>query len=71
MAYFAPYIDGAGLHFPTYQETLDYLNERTRNIFGNDIYLEPDSQDYQANAEVCDLWQDLAQLARLGIAGLE
>jgi uncharacterized phage protein gp47/JayE len=65
MAYFAPYIDGTGLHFPTYQETLDYLNERTRSIFGNDIYLEPDSQDYQANAEVCDLWQDLAQLAQM------
>jgi uncharacterized phage protein gp47/JayE len=64
LAYFAPYIDGAGLHLPTYQDTLDYLNERSRAIFGSDIYLEPDSQDYQANAEVADLWADLANLVQ-------
>ena len=65
MAYFKPTIDETGLHLPTYQDTLDYLNERTRAIFGNDIYLEPDSQDYQANAEVADLWSDLANLVQL------
>ena len=27
MAYFAPYIDGTGLHLPTYQERLDELAE--------------------------------------------
>ena len=65
MAYFKPIIDETGLHLPTYQDALDYLNERTRAIFGNDIYLEPDSQDYQANAEVADLWADLANLVQL------
>lgn len=64
LAYFAPYIDGTGLHLPTYQDTLDYLNEQSRAIFGSDIYLEPDSQDYQANAEVADLWADLANLVQ-------
>lgn len=59
MAYFKPYIDAAGLHQPTYQDTLDHLNERAREIFGSDIYLEPDSQDYQANAEVADLFADI------------
>jgi len=64
MAYTKPTIDETGLHLPTYQEVLDYLNERTRAIFGNDIYLEPDSQDYQANAEVADLYADLANLVQ-------
>jgi uncharacterized phage protein gp47/JayE len=65
MAYFKPNIDKTGLHLPTYQDVLDYINERTRAIFGNDIYLEPDSQDYQANAEVSDLWTDLANLVQM------
>lgn len=65
MAYFKPYIDGTGLHFPLYQDVLDELNDACRRIFGNDIYLEPDSQDYQVNAEVADLWADLANLAQL------
>lgn len=64
MAYFKPTIDETGLHLPTYQDTLDWLNEQARTIFGNDIYLELDSQDYQANAEVADLWADLADLVQ-------
>lgn len=64
MAYFKPYIDETGLHLPTYQDILDRINEQARQIFGNDIYLEPDSQDYQANAEVADLWTDMADLAQ-------
>lgn len=39
MAYFAPYIDDSGLHIPTYQDIMDYLEEQVRLIFGNDIYL--------------------------------
>lgn len=64
MAYFKPIIDETGLHLPTYQDTFDWLNEQARAIFGNDIYLEPDSQDYQINAEVADLWADLADLVQ-------
>ncbi len=64
MAYFKPFIDETGLHLPTYQETLDHLNDRFRDIFGHDIYLGNDSQDYQANAEVADLWADMANLAQ-------
>lgn len=64
MAYFKPYIDETGLHLPLYQDVLNYLNDACRRIFGNDIYLEPDSQDYQANAEVADLWADVANLAQ-------
>jgi Uncharacterized homolog of phage Mu protein gp47 len=47
MAYFAPYIDETGLHIPTYQDILDDLIQQTKNIYGQDIYLGTDSQDYQ------------------------
>lgn len=65
MAYFKPYIDETGIHLPLYQDVLDEINDACRRIFGTDIYLEPDSQDYQMNAEVADLWSDVANLAQL------
>lgn len=47
MAYRAPYVDATGLHIPTYQDILDDMIESHKLIYGNDVYLEPDSQDYQ------------------------
>jgi len=47
MSYFAPYVDGSGLHFPTYQDILDDMRDKMRTIYGDDIYLENDSADYQ------------------------
>lgn len=47
MAYKAPYIDTAGLHIPSYRDILDDLIEQTKGIYGEDIYLELDSQDYE------------------------
>ena len=47
MAYKAPYIDDAGLHIPTYIDIRDDLIEQFKQIYGQDIYLENDSQDYQ------------------------
>lgn len=47
MAYTAPYIDNTGLHTNTYSDILDYLLSQTKNIFGEDLYLGIDSQDYQ------------------------
>ena len=47
MSYYAPYINQSGLHVPTYQEILDDLVVRMKEIFGDDIYLDEDSQDYQ------------------------
>ena len=47
MPYFAPFIDEAGLHIPTYNDIKEYLLGEARGIFGQDIYLEPDAQDYQ------------------------
>lgn len=45
--YNSPYINEAGLHLPTYQEILDDLVAGMKEIFGDDIYLDEDSQDYQ------------------------
>lgn len=47
MSYEAPYIDEAGLHLASYHDIRDSLMEDMKRIFGQDIYLENDSQDYQ------------------------
>lgn len=51
MAYFAPYIDGDGIHIPTYKDILDSLLDGYQNIFGSqgeELYLGEETQDYQA-----------------------
>ena len=47
MAYFAPYIDGTGLHMPTYEERLEDLVSAYRSIFGIDAELSESVPDYQ------------------------
>ena len=47
MAYFSPYIDQAGMHVPTYADIRDELISMMKQIFGQDIYIDVDSQDYQ------------------------
>lgn len=47
MAYVAPFIDASGLHIPTYAEIRDDLIGQMKQIFGNDIYIDTDSMDYQ------------------------
>lgn len=47
MAYFTPYIDDTGIHVPNYTDILEYYIAKAKLIFGSDIYLEEDSQDYQ------------------------
>lgn len=65
MAYFVPYIDDSGLHIPTYQDIMDYLEEQVRLIFGNDIYLGDDAQDYQLLSVFAAKLFDVMQLAEL------
>ena len=65
MAYFAPYIDVAGLHLPLYSDIIDYLTEQARLIFGSDIYLGEDSQDYQLMSTFARCIFDAMQLAEL------
>lgn len=47
MAYFKPYIDETGLHIPSYIDIRDDLINQFKQIYGQDIYLDNDSQDYQ------------------------
>ncbi len=47
MAYFPPYIDSNGFFIPTYKDVRDELITEMKTIFGNDIYIEEDSMDYQ------------------------
>lgn len=61
MAYFAPYVDGSGLHIPTYNDILADQIEQAKVIFGQDIYLEPDSQDYQMIAVISSKIYDCMQ----------
>ncbi|MDG9784628.1 baseplate J/gp47 family protein [Metapseudomonas otitidis] len=43
----APTISATGISAPTYAEVLAYLQQQFRSIYGDDIYLESDSQDGQ------------------------
>ena len=47
MAYFVPYIDAEGIHIPTYDDILGNLITGYKRIFGEDLYLGEDTQDYQ------------------------
>ena len=47
MAYIAPYIDSTGMHIPTYNDILENLINQMKSIFGEDIYIDEDSMDYQ------------------------
>ena len=47
MPYVPPYIDNTGMHIPTYAEIRDDLIQQMKSIFGDDIYIDEDSKDYQ------------------------
>ena len=64
MAYFTPFIDSSGFHIPTYSDIKDALITNARTIFGQDIYLEVDSQDYQWIAAVSNMIYDSFLLAQ-------
>lgn len=62
--YFAPYIDKTGLHMPSYLSIRDELIEQCKSIFGQDIYLKEDSQDYQWIATISEKIYDAFQLSQ-------
>lgn len=47
MSYFPPYIDGSGLHMPTYEDRLQDLCSAYRSLFGQEAELSPEVPDYQ------------------------
>lgn len=46
------YIDSTGIHAPDYPQILEFLHAHYRSIFGQDVYLEADSQDGQMLAVI-------------------
>lgn len=65
MAYFAPHIDAAGLHIPTYVDIRDDLIAEFKRIYGQDIYLDNDSQDYQMISAFALKTYDTMQLLQI------
>ena len=65
MSYFEPYIDSSGFHMPTYVDIRDDLINQMKSIFGNDIYIDEDTQDYQQISIFAKKIYDLYSLAIL------
>ena len=65
MSYTAPYIDAAGLHIPSYTDIRDDLVETFKSIYGQDIYLDNDSQDYQMISAFALKTYDTMQLLQI------
>jgi uncharacterized phage protein gp47/JayE len=47
VTYFKPYVDSTGLHIPTYNDILEDMIAAMKQIYGDDIYLDNSSPDYQ------------------------
>ena len=62
MSYFAPYIDSTGVHLPTYEDRLSKLLEDYRQIFGSDLVLTEDTQDYQLCSVFARALDDMSSL---------
>jgi len=67
MAYFAPYLDSAGLHIPTFSDIQNNLITQAQSIFGQDIYLDNDSQDMQYIAAISMMIYDTMQMCQLAV----
>jgi uncharacterized phage protein gp47/JayE len=57
------YVDAAGFHYPDYPTVLEQLKDEYRTIYGNDVYLEADSQDGQWVAVMALAIYDTIQVA--------
>ncbi|KAI3344460.1 hypothetical protein FC831_14445 [Clostridium botulinum] len=64
MTYFSPYIDESGFHMPTYIDIKQELIKYAQDIFGQDIYLGEDSQDYQWIAIISEKLYDAFQISQ-------
>lgn len=66
--YFSPYIDGNGVHIPTYEDRLEALVSAYRRIFGAEICLEPSAPDYQLLSVFAKALDDLSQIILVDFA---
>ena len=64
MAYFAPYIDGEGLHMPTYEDRLAELWARYCEIFSTDPETDSSAPDYQLLSLLAKALDDVSQFVR-------
>lgn len=62
MSYFPPYIDGTGLHLPTYEDRLEDLAAAYRSIFGAESELSPAVPDYQLLSVFAKALDDVSAL---------
>lgn len=56
-------LDADGLHLPDYPTVLDHVQGKFRAIYGEDLYLDPDSQDGQLTAIIAEALLDAYALA--------
>ena len=56
------YLDSTGFHYADYPTVLAYLQNEYRATYGQDVYLEADSQDGQSIAVQAQAMYDLMQL---------
>lgn len=63
MAYFQPYLNGSGIHMPTYEERLAYLSGEYRTIFGEEAELSAAVPDYQMLSVLSKSLDDVSALA--------
>ncbi len=64
MAYIAPYIDSTGIHIPAYTDIVNSLIASAQSIYGADIYLGADSQDYQMISAFASMVNDANLLSQ-------
>ncbi|WP_429496622.1 baseplate J/gp47 family protein [Robbsia andropogonis] len=59
----APTIDATGISVPSYDDVLTWLQDQYRGIYGDDVYLEADSQDGQLLAVFASAMTDINSTA--------
>lgn len=64
MTYAPPSINSSGVTIPTYTDIVNQMVANAQGIFGADIYLGIDSQDYQWISSVASIINDTNQLAQ-------
>ncbi len=62
MVYNPPSVASAGLTLPSYQDIIDDFVSQALSIYGQDIYLDVDSQDYQQLSVIASKLNDAMQL---------
>lgn len=65
MSYAVPNIDDVGIHLNSFNDIQNYLIVAAQSIFGQDIYLDSDSQDMQYIGVISKAIFDTEQLAQL------